>query len=58
VAANTVIRLFVQFETESNGGSPSERTNLAYHKSHITIKDESNVVFILDSFQKRNNRER
>jgi len=40
VAAKMVIRHSVQFETESNGGSPSERTNIAYHKSNLTIKED------------------
>lgn len=50
-----VIRHSVLFETESNGGSPSERKNMAYHKSHLTIKEEQNVQFVLDNFQKKNN---
>lgn len=52
-----VIRHYVQFETESKGGSPSERTNIAYHKSHLTIKAESNVQFVLNNFKKKNDNE-
>jgi hypothetical protein len=52
-----VIRHYVQFETESKGGSPSERKNVALYKSHVTIKDESKVQFVLNNFKKKNHNE-
>jgi hypothetical protein len=52
-----VIRHYAQFETESKGGNPSERTNITLYKSHLIIKDESNVQFVLNNFKKKNNNE-